>query len=138
MKIYKRLFHAIIFSLLLLSCQTQPVIQPVKTEPIRETGCSTYYGKQWQDCIRNMFSIWEKRENTPVTVQIIDRTRPVIYQLKVVYTIRVCAADFCREWYEEREESAWYHEAIKGAGFTGFGFMLGRLTAAKIILPFLL
>lgn len=128
---------AILSLLLLISCQSKQVVEPISPEPIRESGCSTYYGAQWQQCIQKQFDKWEKRENTPITIQILDRTRPVIYEQKVRYTLRVCAADFCRDWYEDRNESAWYHEAGKGVLFFGAGYFVGKLTAAKILLPFL-
>lgn len=130
--------YFIIFGLLLLiSCQSKQVIEPIAPEPIRESGCSTYYGDQWQQCIQKQFDKWEKRENAPITIQILDRTRPVIYEQTVRYTIRVCAADFCREWYEDRIESAWYHEAGKAILFFGSGYAFGKITAAKIMLPFI-
>jgi hypothetical protein len=123
-------------AILLASCNTtqEASIQPVAPEPLTESGCSSYYGANWQKCIQIQFDKWENRENAPIQIQIISRKRTDWTSATVRYHYKACSSDFCKEWYEDRQETAWYQETVKLTGAAIVGGILTKIAALGVIL----
>lgn len=130
----KRIF--LLAFIAILSCHTaqEANIQPVAPEPLKESGCASYFGTQWQQCIQIQFDKWSDRENAQIQIQILSRKRIDWTSATVKYHYKACSADFCKEWYEDRLETAWYQETVKLTGAAIVGGILTKIAALGFIL----
>lgn len=120
----------LILCLLILGCSsTQDVVVEDHT-PEPATGCEKYSADldRWADCMETQFEVWERRQNAPLTREVMSSER-VDWSVWVKERIRVCRADFCSYYTEKRKSPAWYHtwgeRVVIATVFLGAGYIWG-------------